>query len=115
MTITEQDFDTILDCANSYTTNKLEIIEIKPDNVEQELKIFGFTTRDRKRNLKPLYYKGIYCNGKATECQLIGKIKTNDYITFVIKVGENYYNISPAYLKEMQYSNFTQNSEKGDV
>ena len=113
--VTEQEFYLMLDYTNNYIADKPEIIEIKPDKVEHELKKFGFTTRDRKRNLKPLYYKGIYSNGKTTECQLIGKIKTNDYTTFVIKVDENYYNISPSYLKEMQYSNFTQNSEKGDV
>lgn len=86
--------------------------EIKTDEAEQVLKQYGFTTRDRQKNLKPLYYKGIHSKNQALECKLVGTIKTNNYETFVIQVEKNLYNISPAYLKEMQSSNFTQNSAK---
>ncbi len=82
------------------------------DEIEEELKAFGFSTRDRKKQLKPLLYKGILTE-EETVCRLVGKKITGDYTTFVISFGNQIQYINPAYLKEMQKTGFVRNYDGG--
>ena len=92
-----------------------EILFATDEEMREKLKIYNFSFYDKKRNLKPFYYKGIHVNGRSVVCKPIGYEISNGYETLLIEVEDNRYKISFDYFKEMQSNNFKLNkSQNGE-
>lgn len=77
------------------------------EQVEQALDDIGIKARDRKQNIRPLYYK-TQENGKYVTypCKLVGKSVTNGYTSQIIEVNGVHVTINTEFWKDMQKSDF---------